>query len=84
MIWVRYIVLCIIDLWAYHIFHTQFFSATSGTPLNLFYSTSPTINQLYNRDLRTPLLQSGELDDNGDGLIDRLEVGIQMPLGKFS
>ena len=53
----------------------------TGTPVNLFYSTSPTINGLYANNVRTPILQSGTLDDNNDGLMDRLEIGIQMPLG---
>ena len=53
----------------------------SGAPFNLFYSTSPTVSQLYEKYLRIPILRSAELDDNRDGVMDRLEVGIQMPLG---
>ena len=28
-----------------------------------------------------PILQSAELDDNKDGVMDRLEIGIKMPVG---
>ncbi len=31
--------------------------------------------------LRTPVLQSAEFDDNRDGLTDRMELSVQMPLG---
>jgi len=48
--------------------------------MNLYYSTSPTTNQLHTETLRIPLFQSAELDDNRDGRTDRLELGIQMPL----
>jgi hypothetical protein len=51
-----------------------------GAPLNLFYSTSNTINQLNLASLRIPIFQSAELDDNRDGRIDRIEIGMQMPL----
>jgi len=52
----------------------------SGAPLNIFYSTSAAINNL-NSNIRIPLFQSAELDDNRDGITDRIEVNIQMPLG---
>ena len=54
---------------------------SSGTPLNIFYSTSSTVNQLYGANLRVPILQSAELDDNRDGVIDRLEINVKMPVG---
>lgn len=48
--------------------------------MTLYYSTSPTLNMLNDQILRIPVLQSAELDDNRDGLMDRLELSIQMPL----
>ena len=65
----------------YEAFVEVFGQTATGGPLNLFYSTSPTVNQLYGPNLRAPILQSGALDVNNDGLMDRLEVGLQMPLG---
>ena len=61
--------------------YLNFTRESSGTPLNIFYSTSRTINQLYGTNLRLPVLQSAELDDNKDGVIDRLEINVKMPLG---
>jgi len=58
----------------------RIFYGSDGAPLNLFYSTSAQINELYSESLRIPLFQSAELDDNRDGRTDRLEFGIQMPL----
>lgn len=58
----------------------RIFYLSDGAPLNLFYSTSAQINELYSESLRIPLFQSAELDDNRDGRTDRLEFGIQMPL----
>jgi len=61
-------------------FHVSF--SGNGDALNLFYSTSPTINQLNSESLRIPILKSVELDDNRDGLTDRIEVNVQMPISK--
>eukprot|EP00600_Ochromonadales_sp_CCMP1393_P008389 CAMPEP_0174970734 /NCGR_PEP_ID=MMETSP0004_2-20121128/9571_1 /TAXON_ID=420556 /ORGANISM="Ochromonas sp., Strain CCMP1393" /LENGTH=280 /DNA_ID=CAMNT_0016220545 /DNA_START=32 /DNA_END=871 /DNA_ORIENTATION=+ len=58
----------------------QMSGSSDGTPLNIFYSTSPTINKLNSGNLRVPLFQSAELDDNRDGYTDRIEIGVQMPL----
>jgi len=58
----------------------QLHGTSNGAPLNIFYSTSPTINKLNAARLRIPLFQSAELDDNRDGYTDRIEIGIQMPL----
>jgi hypothetical protein len=56
------------------------FRHSNGAPLNIFYSTSSTINKLNAAHLRIPLFQSAELDDNRDGHTDRIEIGVQMPL----
>jgi hypothetical protein len=52
----------------------------TSTPLSLFYSTSPSLNMLHSGMLRSPLLQSAEFDDNLDGVNDRIELNVQMPL----
>lgn len=54
-------------------------AGNSPSILNIFYSTSPSVNQLYNTNLRIPFLQSAEFDDNSDGKSDRLEVSVVMP-----
>ena len=51
-----------------------------GTPVNLYYSTSDTLNQLNWRHLRVPILQSIEIDTNYDGRPDRIEFNVQLPL----
>lgn len=55
-------------------------SASTGQPINLFYSTSPIINQLYESTLRAGRIASIEQDDNDDGKIDRLEINILYPI----
>ncbi len=56
-------------------------SATgTGVPKSLFYSTSRDINNLFENNLRMAVVRSSEVDQNNDGLLDRLEVGIQLPL----
>jgi len=54
--------------------------ASSGQPVNLYYSTSPIINQLYSSSLRMAKLSSIEQDDNNDGKVDRLELALLFPL----
>lgn len=46
----------------------------------MFYSTSVAVNELFSDHLRVPILQSAELDDNKDGVTDRIELGLIMPL----
>ena len=58
----------------------MFLHSTSGSPVNLYYSTSPTISSLNEGSLRVPIVQSAELDDNLDGRVERIELGIKMPL----
>lgn len=48
--------------------------------LNLYYSTSSTMNDLYEKQLRIPLLRTREIDVNLDGKIDRIELNVQVPL----
>eukprot|EP01038_Epipyxis_sp_PR26KG_P013637 gene13637-18299_t len=52
----------------------------NGEPINLYYSTSNYLNNLHERSLRIPLVQSAEIDDNHDGYMDRMELTLQMPL----
>lgn len=48
--------------------------------MNLFWSTSPLINQLFSSSLRSSTIKSLEIDDNSDGLIDRVEMNLLIPL----
>jgi transmembrane protein 231 len=50
------------------------------TPLSLYYSTSSFLNQQHSSTLRSSLIQSAELDDDMDGVNDRIEVSVLMPL----
>jgi transmembrane protein 231 len=59
----------------------QFYGEENESPLSLSYSTSPKINDLYSDSLRMSVFRSNEVDENNDGVMDRLEVGIQVPLG---
>lgn len=64
----------------YHSIFEIFGSSTSGDDVNIFYSTSTTINNLYESTLRIPILRSAELDDNLDGITDRFEISMAMPI----
>ena len=55
-------------------------STASGDDVSLFYSTSSAVNDLFSGNLRTPIVKSAELDDNADGMVDRIEIGLTMPL----
>lgn len=48
--------------------------------MNLFWSTSSLINQLYSNSLRSSSIKSLEVDDNRDGSTDRLEINLLIPL----
>jgi hypothetical protein len=54
--------------------------SVGGNPISIFYSTSPTVNSLYEGTLRSPILQSAEQDDNFDGKVERIEVAVKLPL----
>ena len=55
----------------------------TNTPLSLYYSTSSYLNQQHNANLRSAVIQSAELDDNMDGINDRIEFSMLMPLKAF-
>lgn len=57
-------------------------SSASGSslPFSLFYSTTPALNILHGDSVRSPVLQSAEFDDNLDGITDRIELSVRMPL----
>ena len=38
------------------------------------------INNLFSNTLRMAVVRSSEVDQNNDGLLDRLEIGVQLPL----
>ena len=52
----------------------------SGSPFNLYYSTSSVLNQHKGSMLRPAVIQSASHDDNNDGVMDRLELNVKMPL----
>ena len=51
----------------------------TDTPFNLHYSTSNTLNQM-SSDTRMAVVQSATFDENGDGVTDRFEFTVTMPL----
>ena len=38
------------------------------------------MNELFSEHLRIPFVKSAELDDNFDGITDRVELGVVMPI----
>jgi hypothetical protein len=48
--------------------------------VNLFYSTSAYVNGLFSENLRGAIVRSAELDDNNDGIVERIEIGLAVPL----
>ncbi len=58
----------------------QFQGFKGNELLNVFYSTDPTINNLFSSNIRIPIIRSAELDDNRDGIADRIEIGVQLPI----
>jgi hypothetical protein len=48
--------------------------------MSLFWSTTPEINQLYSTSLRSSTIKSIEVDENEDGLTDRIELNLLIPL----
>lgn len=46
----------------------------------MYFSTMESVNSLHERDVRVPLLRSTNLDDNRDGLVDRVYFETLMPL----
>lgn len=55
------------------------YSGSGKEPLNLYYSTSNTLNKLYADNVRSPVFNSAEIDSNFDGKTDRIEINIKMP-----
>lgn len=52
-----------------------------SAPLSLFFSSMNNVNTAFGgSNLRFPLIRSKEIDDEGDGLYDRLEFSSEMPL----
>jgi hypothetical protein len=51
-----------------------------GKYFQVQYSTNQQINSLYPSNTRIPILRSSELDDNRDGIMDRLELSVLLPL----
>ena len=52
----------------------------TGKPFSLYYSTSSNLNPLHGESVRSAVVQSASFDDNHDGLNDRMELSLAMPL----
>ena len=52
----------------------------TGLPFSLYYSTTSNLNPLHGAAVRSPVIRSAAFDDNHDGLNDRLEFSLAMPL----
>lgn len=52
----------------------------TSQPINFYFSTSPFLNSLFSSSVRTPIFRTAEIDDNNDGLSDRLEVSANLPV----
>ena len=50
-------------------------------PLLLYYSSSSKLNQMHGKEFRPATIQSAEFDDDRDGINERLEFNMVMPLG---
>ena len=57
-------------------------SAGTGVtaPFSLYFSSTPDLNKLHTSQLRSPVMKSAEFDDNHDGINDRIEITMTMPL----
>jgi hypothetical protein len=64
----------------FYLFFSFLMPSRNNNDLNLFWSTSSPINQLFSTSLRSSTIKSLEIDDNSDGLIDRLEINLLIPL----
>lgn len=55
---------------------------SGGKPIQLFWSTNSSFNDLYQDSLRVPVIRSRTLDDNADTLADSIHVTAELPLTK--
>lgn len=58
-------------------------SSTSSNPMQLFWSTNSSFNDLYQDSLRVPVIRSRTLDDNADTLADSIHISAELPLTKL-
>ena len=58
----------------------QLHGRSGSDNFNLYYSTSSVLNQQQGSTLRSGIIQSATFDDNHDGIVDRLELQVSMPL----
>ena len=56
----------------------QLFGDQPDKPLSLFYSSSNKVNTLFQERVRMSVLKSSSVDTNDDGMMDRLELGLQV------
>lgn len=58
----------------------QFYGQSGGEDLKLYFSTETLLNDVHNHLLRPGLISSSEVDDDLNGLTDRLDLSIKLPL----
>jgi hypothetical protein len=69
------------SLWVFNKVHlTIDIVSQTNQPMSLYYSTNAYLNQLYSEKVRFPILKSAMLDDNRDGIMERLELSVALPL----
>lgn len=49
-------------------------------PFSLYYSTSSNLKAMHGSNVRSPLIESAEFDDNKDGINERIDISLKMPL----
>lgn len=54
---------------------------SAGTaPTSIFFSSIAGLNQIFTQNLRVPVMRSSEIDEDYDGVYDRLKLSAEMPL----
>jgi len=57
--------------------------STTNTPKELFYSTFPQVNKMRPNSIRMATVHAREIDDNLDGLADRVTLSVTVPLNAW-
>ena len=57
-----------------------FYFRSQDTTTKYFWSTSPSVNELFSSNLRPSLIKSAEIDENRDGKNERIEINVEVPL----
>jgi transmembrane protein 231 len=54
--------------------------ARGSAPMGLFFSSMARLNSVFSSQMRVPVLRSAEVDEDYDGVYDRLDLTAEMPL----